>query len=110
MSRSAIGFLIGTGSILAADAAMLAAHPSNHLNSPMAWVIAWWVVNFPAIPFVWALIQVTPTARAEPWLTDWDYLMIAATMLCASLAWGSVGAIIGRLTTRQTGESESIAP
>ena len=110
MSSAAIGFLAGAGCILAADAVMLAAHPANHLESPIGLVVAWWIVNFPAIPFVWALVQVVPTARAEPWLTPWDYLMIAATMLCASLAWGGVGALVGKWMKRQTHGRETIAP
>ena len=99
MSRGASGFRTGVGYCLAANALMFGAF--LRINSPTVCVAIWWVVNFPSIPFLWALAQFFPPPNGEADVIRWDYCMWVAGAFCACCFWGVFGALVARLTVRQ---------
>jgi hypothetical protein len=101
MSRSAKGFLMGAGYCFAANLLMFVAF--LQISSPTVCVTTWWVVNFPSIPFLWALTQFVPPPLDEADAIAWDYCMWVVGAFCACGFWGLFGMLVGRLTGRRPG-------
>jgi hypothetical protein len=103
MSRSAIGFLAGAGYSFAANALMFVAF--LRINSPSICVGIWWVVNFPSIPFLWALAKFFPPPSDDAAGLRWDYFMWAVGACCAACVWGLFGTLVARLSKRRAGSA-----
>jgi hypothetical protein len=99
MSRSAIGFLAGVGYCFAANILMFVAF--LRINSPTVCVVTWWIVNFPSIPFLWALAKFFPPPTDDAAGLRWDYFMWAVGAFCACCIWGVFGTLVARLSRRR---------
>ena len=91
-----IGFVVALAFILISTTIGLLSWDRPTLNSIFQ------LLTMPALPIVYALVQLIPPPMGESEIQPWDYQMLSVSILVSAVVWGLFAGLLTRYFRRKS--------